>query len=31
MEQLMENVTIDKRDTGTTVVLRRSLSNGVGV
>ena len=30
MEQLMEDVTIDKAETGTTVVLRRSLSNGGG-
>ena len=30
MEQLMEDVTIDKAETGTTVVLRRSLSNGDG-
>ena len=28
MEQLMEHVTIDKGETGTTVVLRRSLQNG---
>jgi anti-sigma regulatory factor (Ser/Thr protein kinase) len=28
MEQLMEEVEIDKRDTGTTVVLRRALREG---
>lgn len=31
MEQLMEHVTIDKGETGTTVVLRRSLQNGAAV
>jgi anti-sigma regulatory factor (Ser/Thr protein kinase) len=31
MEQLMEHVTIDKGDAGTTVVLRRSLQNGASV